>query len=59
MLAVADAYEAMTTDRAYRSAMGEEGARAELLDKAGSQFDADVVAAFLRALEWRPERVPG
>ncbi len=58
MLAVADAHEAMTTDWAYRSAMGEESARAELLDKAGSQLDPDVVAAFLRAPERRPRAGP-
>jgi diguanylate cyclase (GGDEF)-like protein/putative nucleotidyltransferase with HDIG domain len=51
ILAVADAYEAMTADRAYRPSMGEEAARAELEAGAGTQFDARVVRAFLRALE--------
>jgi diguanylate cyclase (GGDEF)-like protein len=50
ILAVADAYEAMTADRAYRPALGEEGARAELEAGAGTQFDATVVQAFLAAL---------
>ena len=51
ILAVADAYEAMTADRVYRKALGPEIARAELIRCAGSQFDADVVAAFLRVLD--------
>jgi diguanylate cyclase (GGDEF)-like protein len=50
ILAVADAYEAMTADRAYRPAMGQEAARAELEAGAGTQFDARVVQAFLAAL---------
>jgi diguanylate cyclase (GGDEF)-like protein/putative nucleotidyltransferase with HDIG domain len=50
ILAVADAYEAMTADRVYRPALGEEAARAELRAGAGTQFDARVVSAFLRAL---------
>jgi two-component system cell cycle response regulator len=51
ILAVADAYEAMTADRCYRAALGEAAARAELEGAAGTQFDATVVAALLRALD--------
>jgi HD-GYP domain-containing protein (c-di-GMP phosphodiesterase class II) len=51
ILAVADAYEAMTRDRVYRSALGEEAARAELRGGAGTQFDRRVVEALLTALE--------
>jgi two-component system cell cycle response regulator len=51
ILAVADAYEAMTADRCYRAALGEAAARAELEAGAGTQFDAAVVAALLRALD--------
>jgi diguanylate cyclase (GGDEF)-like protein/putative nucleotidyltransferase with HDIG domain len=51
ILAVADAYEAMTADRAYRPSMGDEAARAELEAGAGTQFDPRVVRAFLRVLE--------
>jgi diguanylate cyclase (GGDEF)-like protein len=50
ILAVADAYEAMTVDRPYRPAIGEQAAREELRQSAGSQFDPDVVDALLRAL---------
>jgi putative nucleotidyltransferase with HDIG domain len=51
ILAVGDAYEAMTSDRVYRRAIGVEAARRELLTGAGTQFDARVVTAFLEALE--------
>jgi diguanylate cyclase (GGDEF)-like protein/putative nucleotidyltransferase with HDIG domain len=50
ILAVADAYEAMTADRCYRGALGETAARAELAAGAGKQFDARVVEAFVAAL---------
>jgi len=51
ILAVADSYEAMTADRVYRPALGEEAARSELEAGAGKQFDAEVVTAFLSALD--------
>ena len=51
ILAVADAYEAMTNDRPYRRAIGRWRARDELRRNAGTQFDAVVVEAFLRAVD--------
>ncbi len=51
ILAVADAYEAMTSDRVYRSALSHEDAREELERCAGTQFDKRVVEAFLRVLD--------
>ena len=51
ILAVADAYEAMTHDRVYRPALGASAARRELEQGAGSQFDEEVVQAFLRVLK--------
>ena len=51
ILAVADAYEAMTSDRVYRRAMEESAARAELERHAGTQFDERVVSTFLSALD--------
>ena len=51
ILAVADAFEAMTADRVYRPAIGHAAARAELEAGAGTQFDAEVVEAFLRAVD--------
>jgi diguanylate cyclase (GGDEF)-like protein len=56
IVAVADAYEAMTSDRAYRDSIGHAAARAELRRCAGSQFDAAVVEAFLGCLERESER---
>jgi HD-GYP domain-containing protein (c-di-GMP phosphodiesterase class II) len=55
ILAVADAYEAMTNDRVYRAAMPESEARAELKRYAGTQFDAEIVELFVKLLE-REER---
>jgi HD-GYP domain-containing protein (c-di-GMP phosphodiesterase class II) len=46
ILFVADAYDAMTTERVYSSKLPHERAIAELERCAGSQFDPDVVAAF-------------
>ena len=52
ILAVADAYEAMTSDRPYRAAMPAERARAELLDGGRrGQFDPEIVTVFLAALD--------
>ncbi len=51
ILAVSDAYEAMTSDRVYRAALTPEQARAELVRCSGSQFDRRVVEAFLRVLD--------
>jgi HD-GYP domain-containing protein (c-di-GMP phosphodiesterase class II) len=51
IVAVADAYEAMTTDRVYRASIGHTAARAELRRGSGTQFDSRAVAAFLRAHE--------
>jgi diguanylate cyclase (GGDEF)-like protein/putative nucleotidyltransferase with HDIG domain len=50
ILAVADAYEAMTSDRVYRPAMSPQAARDELRRCSGSQFDSRVVEAFLELL---------
>jgi two-component system cell cycle response regulator len=51
VLAVADAYEAMTTQRAHRDLMSHTFAREELMRCTGTQFDRRVVQAFLRQLE--------
>jgi diguanylate cyclase (GGDEF)-like protein len=47
ILAVADAYGAMTAARPYRRPFTPKRARAELQSRAGSQFEHDVVATFL------------
>ena len=50
IIAVADSYDAMTSDRPYRKAMTREEAIRELKKYSGSQFDPGVVEAFLRVL---------
>ena len=50
LIAVVDAFDAMTSTRPYRNAMAEELAIAELLQHRGSQFDPNVVDALLRIL---------
>lgn len=51
ILIVADAFEAMISERPYSRSMTREEASDELRDKSGSQFDPEVVKAFLRVLE--------
>jgi diguanylate cyclase (GGDEF)-like protein len=51
ILFVADAYDAMTTERVYRGRLTHEQAMRELERCAGTQFDPEVVAAFKRELE--------
>jgi HD-GYP domain-containing protein (c-di-GMP phosphodiesterase class II) len=51
ILFVADAYDAMTSDRVYRSKLSHEDAIAELERCAGAQFDPSVVQIFLEGLE--------
>jgi putative nucleotidyltransferase with HDIG domain len=55
ILAVADAYTAMTMDRPYRSALNAREARDELVRGSGTQFDPEVVRAFLDLIEREPQ----
>jgi diguanylate cyclase (GGDEF)-like protein len=48
---VVDAFHAMISDRPYRQGMPENEARLQLQAGAGTQFDPDVVSAFLRVLD--------
>jgi putative nucleotidyltransferase with HDIG domain len=50
ILSVADAFEAMTSERAHRPAFTREDAMRELRRNAGTQFDPGVVEVFIRAL---------
>jgi len=47
IIAVADSFNAMTSDRPYRTALPREKAIQELVTHSGTQFDPDVVRAFL------------
>ncbi len=47
VIAVADAYDAMTSDRSYRKGLSKEKALDELLQGKGVQFDPQIVEAFL------------
>jgi diguanylate cyclase (GGDEF)-like protein len=58
VLAVADAYEAMTADRPYRASIGAEAAEVELRHAAGTQFDSTVVEALLEAVADGDDALP-
>jgi HD-GYP domain-containing protein (c-di-GMP phosphodiesterase class II) len=51
IVAVCDAYHAMTSDRPYRSKLPQAEAIAELRAGAGSQFDPDLVKTFIQSLD--------
>lgn len=54
ILGVADAFDAMTSDRPYRLGMPQERAIEILLEESGKQFDPASVEALLKALEKKP-----
>jgi HD-GYP domain-containing protein (c-di-GMP phosphodiesterase class II) len=51
IIAVADTYDAMTSDRPYRNGLSALTAKQEIQRNASSQFDPYIVAAFLKAFE--------
>lgn len=51
IIGVADAFDAMTSDRVYRPRLSDEVALAELKKHSGTQFDSRIVKAFLSAYE--------
>lgn len=53
ILAVADAYDAMTSPRPYRDAMAMDVACRELIACSGSQFDPAIVAAFIESIGYQ------
>ena len=59
MLAIADAFDSMTTDTVYRPAFSRERATEELFRGSHTQFDPELVADFAQMLEERPEIVQG
>ena len=55
ILSIADAYDAMVSDRVYRKGMPQEDAFAELRRCAGSQFDPELVPRFIEVVHARDE----
>lgn len=51
IICVADAWDAMRSDRPYRGALSTQAAREELLSHAGTQFDPEIVKTFLHSVE--------
>lgn len=51
ILAIADAFDAMTSDRPYRKALTLENAISELHDNAGTQFDPEIVEVFVQIIQ--------
>ncbi|MBI5870760.1 MAG: HD domain-containing protein [Actinobacteria bacterium] len=51
IIGIADAYEAMTSDRPYRKALSIDAALDELRRCSGTQFDSDLVDAFVEVIE--------
>ena len=58
VLAVADTYDAMTSDRPYRKGFDHEKAVRLILEESGTQFDPKVLKAFMVAIDEDPGRVP-
>ena len=54
IMAVADSFDAMVTDRPYRKALTKKEAIAELKNCSGTQFDPKVVEVFLKVIENNP-----
>ncbi|MEE9212163.1 MAG: HD domain-containing phosphohydrolase [Phycisphaeraceae bacterium] len=48
IVALADVYDALTSDRVYRQAMPHDDARKIIIEQAGAHFDPDVVEAFVK-----------
>lgn len=55
IMAIADAYDAMTNDRPYRKALSSQEAIDELRRKSGSQFDPQLVKVFIKILARQEE----
>lgn len=56
IVSIADAYDAMTSDRAYRRALAHEVAIGEIERCAGTQFDPELSDAFVKLIEvWRTQ----
>ena len=56
---IADAYDAMTTNRVYRKAMGHDRALEEIIRNSGTQFDPEIVKVFIIWWEESFQKTPG
>jgi HD-GYP domain-containing protein (c-di-GMP phosphodiesterase class II) len=56
IVCVADAFDAMTSNRAYRAVMSVDDALKELVANKGTQFDAEIVDAFIEYFETQDVR---
>ena len=54
IIAVADTYDAMTSNRSYRKYMAQDAVRAEMEKNSGTQFDPDVVKCMLEIMDEDP-----
>ncbi len=55
IVAIADVYDALTTERPYKSAWSHEKAVKEIVNQSGFHFDPEVVNAFLEAIQYREQ----
>lgn len=55
IIAIADCYDAMTSERSYRKALSEEAALEEIHKNAGLQFDPELVSAFIELYLKKPK----
>ncbi|MBU3933616.1 MAG: HD domain-containing protein, partial [Candidatus Omnitrophica bacterium] len=55
IMSVADAFDAMVSERPYRKALSLPQAMAELKANSGTQFDPDIINVFLKVLQTRPD----
>lgn len=64
IVAIADAFDAMTSDRPYRAGMRVERALAIIREESGTMFDSEIASVFLRLRQWdrepedRPTKAP-
>jgi diguanylate cyclase (GGDEF)-like protein len=57
IIAVVDAYDAMTSERSYRAALSKEVATEELIKNSGTQFDAEIVKIFIeKVIKGNPKK---
>ncbi|MBN1794878.1 MAG: HD domain-containing protein [Candidatus Omnitrophica bacterium] len=55
IMAIADSFDAMTSDRVYRKALSLDMAKNELINNKGTQFDPELVDCFIRILGHNPD----